>query len=151
MSAKRLLLVASGGGHWVQLARMSPAFDGHKATYVTTLPGTQPPSPSAKVALICDASRSKPHLLILLFFQLLWIVIRVRPEVAVSTGAAPGLLAIQISKLFGAKTIWIDSIANSEELSLSGRLAGRYADVWLTQWPHLTGAHPGLTSYGGVL
>ena len=29
------------------------------------------------------------------------------------------------------------SIANAEELSLSGAKAGSCADLWLTQWPHL--------------
>ena len=35
------------------------------------------------------------------------------------------------------RTIWLDSIANSEELSGSGQHAKRWADAWLTQWPHL--------------
>ena len=30
-----------------------------------------------------------------------------------------------------------DSLANAETLSLSGAKVGRFADMWLTQWPHL--------------
>jgi hypothetical protein len=55
----------------------------------------------------------------------------------ISTGAAPGYFAVRIGKLFGARTIWVDSVANAEELSLSGKEAGRHVDLWLTQWPHL--------------
>ena len=55
----------------------------------------------------------------------------------VSTGAAPGYIAIRLGKLFGARSVWVDSIANPEQLSMSGAMAGRYADLWLTQWPHL--------------
>jgi hypothetical protein len=40
-------------------------------------------------------------------------------------------------RLLGCKTIWVDSIANVDELSLSGQQAGRFADLWLTQWEHL--------------
>jgi hypothetical protein len=37
--------------------------------------------------------------------------------------------------------VWIDSIANVEQLSLSGKLAARVAGRTYTQWPHLaTGA-----------
>jgi hypothetical protein len=40
-------------------------------------------------------------------------------------------------KLLGARTIWIDSIANAEQLSVSGAKVKPFADLWLTQWPHL--------------
>jgi hypothetical protein len=76
---------------------------------------------------------------------------KVRPHVVVTTGAAPGLVAIGVGKLFGAKTVWIDSLANSEVLSLSGRIAEKYADLWLTQWPHLDDSLPRLKYMGSVL
>ena len=72
---------------------------------------------------------------------------RHRPDVVLSTGAAPGFFAILFGKLLGARTIWVDSIANAEQLSLSGKKAGRFADLWLTQWPHL--AQPGGPLYKG--
>ncbi|MCA9449678.1 MAG: UDP-N-acetylglucosamine--LPS N-acetylglucosamine transferase, partial [Candidatus Omnitrophica bacterium] len=65
------------------------------------------------------------------------ILLRVKPDVILSTGAAPGYMAIRLGRLFGAKTIWLDSIANVEELSLSGQQVGKFTDLWLTQWPHL--------------
>ena len=74
----------------------------------------------------------------LLAVRMLLIVIKVRPDVVISTGAAPGCLAIRFGKLLGARTIWIDSIANVERLSMSGGLARRHADLWLTQWAHLS-------------
>ena len=64
-------------------------------------------------------------------------MLRERPDVVVSTGAAPGYLALRCAKLLGARTVWIDSVANVEELSLSGRIASTKADLCLTQWPHL--------------
>ena len=71
--------------------------------------------------------------------ELLVVLLRERPDVVVSTGAAPGYLAIRWAGLLGARTIWIDSVANVEELSLSGRLASTRTDLCLTQWPHLAG------------
>lgn len=88
---------------------------------------------------------------ILLILQMLWLVLKFRPDVVITTGAAPGLVALQIGKLFGARTVWIDSLANAEKISLSGKLAERYADLWLTQWPHLVERYPNLTSFGSVL
>jgi hypothetical protein len=42
-----------------------------------------------------------------------------------------------LGRLLGARTIWLDSIANAERISLSGRLVRPFASVWLTQWEHL--------------
>ena len=65
------------------------------------------------------------------------LVKAVSPDIVISTGAAPGLLCLLWAKRSGARTIWLDSIANAEQMSLSGRLAGLFSDVVLTQWQHL--------------
>ncbi|MFZ9916397.1 MAG: UDP-N-acetylglucosamine--LPS N-acetylglucosamine transferase, partial [Phycisphaerales bacterium] len=65
------------------------------------------------------------------------LVMRLRPSVIISTGAAPGYVALRIGRLLGARTVWVDSFANAAELSLSGRKALSFADLTLTQWPHL--------------
>ena len=64
-----------------------------------------------------------------------------------TTGAAPGFVAIVLAKLLcGSRTVWIDTVAYTEGMSLSGRLAAlRHA--WLVQWPHL--AKPGGPDYWG--
>jgi hypothetical protein len=130
---------------------LSPAFEGYQTQYATTVKGAKAPSGTAPVVHLIDASRTHPLKLAMMYLQVLWLVLRVRPHIVITTGAAPGLAALQISKLFGARTVWIDSLANSEQLSLSGHLAERYADLWLTQWPHLTASHPNLKSFGAVL
>jgi hypothetical protein len=79
--------------------------------------------------------------------QLAWIMWTEKPDIVISTGAAPGYLALRLGRLINAKTIWLDSIANVDQLSLSGLRVGRYADLWLTQWPHL--AKPEGPHYGG--
>jgi UDP-N-acetylglucosamine:LPS N-acetylglucosamine transferase len=151
MNGKRILLVASGGGHWVELKRLSAAFEGFDSLYASTLPYEKAPSGSRPVATLRDGSRSSPASLAVMFLQVLLLLVRFRPDFVVTTGAAPGVFAIRIGRLIGAKTIWIDSIANAEELSLSGRLVGKYVDLWLTQWPHLMEMHPQLQFFGAVI
>ncbi len=70
-----------------------------------------------------------------------------RPDVIVSTGALPGYFSVAFGKTMRANTIWVDSVANAEELSMSGQRAGSKADLWLTQWEHL--ARPGGPAYFG--
>lgn len=134
---KRVLAVASGGGHWVQLLRMIPAFNGHHVAFASTLGSLKGEVPGHDFYAIPDANRRRPVALLILVLKMAWIVIRQRPDVVISTGAAPGYMGLVMGKLMGAQTIWVDSIANVDRLSMSGKLAGRHADLWLTQWPHL--------------
>lgn len=135
---KKVLAVASGGGHWVQMRRLFDAFSGCDLALATVHTDYVSDVPEgARFYTFRDATRWDKFGLLVLSFQLLRIVLMERPKVVLSTGAAPGYLALRIGKLFGAKTIWIDSIANVESMSLSGQKIRPYADVWLTQWEHL--------------
>ena len=133
----KILAVASGGGHWLQLLRVAPAFDGCRIVYVTINRGYQAHVPDSRLHVVRDATRWDRFGVLIQALQTLWIVIRERPDVIVSTGAAPGFFSLVWGRLVRARTIWIDSIANIDEVSMSGMRARRYADLWLTQWEHL--------------
>lgn len=133
----RVLAVASGGGHWIQLLRLRSALEGYDVAFATTLAGYRDDVGAHRFHVFPDASRSDRLRFARMAASIALLLLRERPDVIVSTGAAPGLLALALGQRLGARTIWLDSIANAEELSLSGRMAARHADLWLTQWPHL--------------
>jgi len=145
---KRLLAVASGGGHWIQLLRLLPAFVDCEVVFATVHKAYCADVHGYKFYSVPDATRRTKIRLIRAALKLFCIICKERPDVVISTGAAPGYIAIRIAKLIGAKTIWLDSIANAEQLSMSGTMAGRHTDLWLTQWadlaresgPHFRGA-----------
>src|ERR1700691_3920623 len=90
----KILAVASGGGHWVQLRRMAPAFVGFEAVYVTVQPEYRVQVPDRRFYCVNDATRWNKLALILLALRIAWIVAKERPEVVISTGAAPGYFAV---------------------------------------------------------
>ena len=146
----RLLAVASGGGHWVQLLRLRPAFEDARVTYVTVRRSYASDVPGEDLRVVPDATRWNKFKLLLMAAKILWIVLAVRPDVVISTGAAPGHFAIRFGRLVGARTCWIDSIANAEELSLSGRKIRRHATKVLSQWADVAEAE-GVEHAGSVL
>lgn len=145
----RILAVASGGGHWVQLRRLRPAFARTQTIWMTTN-ADYARDVEDKLVVVRDANRWDKWALVVMFAQVTYQVLRFRPDVVVTTGAAPGLAALMVGRLLGARTVWIDSIANSETLSGSGQRARRWADVWLTQWEHLA-REDGPDHWGAVL
>jgi UDP-N-acetylglucosamine:LPS N-acetylglucosamine transferase len=146
---RKVLAVASSGGHWIQLLRLNPAFRDIPVAYVTTDPDLKCMVGQSTFYVVSGANRHHKIRMFFLALQIAWVFLRERPTIVITTGAAPGYIAIRVGRFFGAKTVWVDSIANSDELSLSGRLASKYGDVVLTQWSHL--AQPGCVEYRGAV
>jgi len=140
-STKRILAVASSGGHWQQMLQIAPAFTRGNVTFAAPDPGLFDSARAtlfnAEFTTLKDYNQNEPLKVLMGLFETFDLVRRMRPDVVISTGAAPGLLSLLWGRVFGARTIWVDSIANSEKLSLSGRLACRIAHVVLTQWEYL--------------
>jgi UDP-N-acetylglucosamine:LPS N-acetylglucosamine transferase len=146
---KRVLAISSGGGHWIELMRLRPAWDGHDVVYVTVSESYRSHVPDARLLVIDDVTRWDRAGLVKCAAQVTAILARERPDVVISTGALPGFFGVMLGKLAGCRTIWVDSIANVEELSMSGSKIGPFADLWLTQWPEL--ARPAGPEHAGAI
>lgn len=129
----RVLLVASFGGHWVQLQRLAELLEVEEQVFVSTADkqngGAAYYLDDFSVRELWRGIRQLP--------RAIGIVRRSRPDLIISTGAAPGLLVLFAGFLLRKKTLWVDSIANCKRLSLSGRAARLFATEVLTQWPEL--------------
>lgn len=147
--SKRVLAVASGGGHWQQLMMLSPAFAHCDIRYVTTLKGLGSELDGPPPVIVPDCNRNEPLRALACIFVSFWVVLRLRPHLVISTGAMPGLVALAIGRMIGARTIWVDSIANAERLSISGRVAKRIVHSCLSQWPAVAEAEN--VDYAGAI
>lgn len=146
---KRILAASSGGGHWDELIALRDAFDGGEVIFATTIPELLNKYSIKNGHCLPDCNRNDFLMSIRCFFSAFYLVFRSRADVVISTGAAPGLFCLLAGRIMGKKTIWIDSIANAEKLSMSGRLAGFVATTWLTQWQHL--ARPSGPHFAGAV
>ena len=147
----KVVALSSGGGHWVQLLRLRPAFDETNLIFATVHEGYRADVPGCEFRVIQDGNRSQKIALLKSAVSILFLLLVEKPDVVISTGAAPGYFAVRFGRLLRMKTIWVDSIANAEDLSMSGQKAGRCADLWLTQWPDLVSPDGGPEYWGNVL
>lgn len=139
-SPRKILAIASGGGHWQQLMAMRPAFDDQDVLFVTTLPGLAEQFAAAPYRIVPDCNRNEKVAILRCAVALAGVTVRFRPDVVISTGALPGVIALALGRLAGARTIWVDSVANGEEMSMSGMLARRLSHLWMSQWQHVADA-----------
>lgn len=135
---KRILAVASSGGHWIQLMRLRPAFDGYEVIYASTNKSNRIYVEDHKFYSFKDADRQVFWNFFIMIPHLVFVIGKIKPSIIITTGSAFGLMALIIGKLFSTKNVWIDSIANVEKLSTSGRIARYFADLYLTQWEELS-------------
>jgi UDP-N-acetylglucosamine:LPS N-acetylglucosamine transferase len=132
-----LLAIASGGGHWIELMRLKPAFAEFETVFVSMFDNYVADLHGQRFYTVPDASRFNLIALLPVLWKSVWILARERPSAVVTTGSAPMLVFILIARLLGIRTLWIDSIANSEHLSSSGRCAKLLAHRCIAQWENV--------------
>ena len=141
---KKILAISSPGGHWIQLNKICEGLQqrqSHQIIY--SVPAALFKSRSVKsrsdkkLYNIIDVSADNKWKLIPCAMQILYILLKERPDTIISTGAAPGVLAVLLGKLLRINTIWVDSIANVKQLSRSGRMVKKHVTIFLTQWQDL--------------
>lgn len=134
MNKKDVVLVASFGGHFVQAQRIAPIFDDYNVTVVSTKQGIGFDQDYSVNYKLIDCNFRTPVRVLVCLIQSINIWLKTKPVVVVSTGAAPGCIFCIVSRILGAKIIWIDSIANAKDLSLSGKIISYLTSFVYSQW-----------------
>ena len=146
---KRVVFIASMGGHLNELLQLSPLFNETDYTIITEK------SPSTKyLAEKFDdkvhylVSGSREHLFVYLFkftynaLLSLIYVLRFRPQSVVSTGTHTAVVFCYLAKLLlRSKIIYIETYANVKLANISGKMIHPIADLYLVQWESLLPAY----------
>lgn len=135
-----------------QLLKLADSWAGLETVYITT---TEVPrnklSKFGRIYVVGECNRQHPWQVIKVLLRCIRIIFREKPHVVISTGAAVGCIVCFLQWVVGGKIVWIDSIANIEKLSLSGRMVRPIADLFLTQWPELTSRYDRVEYVGAVV
>ena len=145
----KVLAVASGGGHVIELLRLQPAFEEHELMYMSTSESYASTFKGHQYFTVPDFSQWTVYRMPYAAWVMYKIMAKVKPDVVVTTGAAPGVLALLVGWLLGAKTIWIEASCHTEKISISGKMCKLFADRVYTQWEHL--ATPKFVYSGNVI
>ena len=148
----KICLAGSSGGHLTQLLKLSDSWKGYETFYVTTTEVMRDKlSKFGRVYVVGECNRNHPIRVVKVLFRCIRIVLRERPDVVISTGAALGCMICFLGKITGAKVIWIDSITNVERISLSGRMVRHIADLFLVQWSELAQRYKNVEYVGAII
>lgn len=146
---KKVLFISSTGGHLselMQLKEMFSKYDFHVVTEKDRMTEGLKEEYKEKVSYLVYGTRSH---LFRYFFQFAYnlfltvvLYAKYRPKFIVTTGTHTAGPMCYLGKLFGSKIIYIETFANRNTKTATGRLIYPIADLFLVQWEEMLEVYP---------
>ncbi|MDD4734399.1 MAG: polysaccharide biosynthesis protein [Bacilli bacterium] len=141
MKTKKILFISSCGGHLDELLQLKPMFENYNYHIVTehtdSTVNLHKKFPN-KVDYLVYGTRFELKKYIFKFsfncLKTIYLFFKIRPTVIITTGAHTAVPMCYFGKFAGAKVIFIESFANLNTKTLSGRLVYPLADKFIVQW-----------------
>ncbi|KQY91664.1 MULTISPECIES: PssD/Cps14F family polysaccharide biosynthesis glycosyltransferase [Paenibacillus] len=150
----KVCLVSSTGGHLNQLLNLVPAVEDHDYFLVTEKSEASSKLNLSQRTYFLSQQERKNMLFIFIVLRniitSLFILLKERPKVLITTGAGAVYPLCLLGKLMGAKLVYVESYAKIYSPTLTGRLIYKFADEFYIQWETLQEAYP-KAKYRGAL
>lgn len=149
----KIILAASGGGHLEQIKQLDSLKENHSVAYLVTKNKVN--SKNKDMLFVPEYQNNykikKYFDFVRIFITSFFILIKIRPDVVISTGAAATYPVCWLQKkLFGKKVIYIETFARKTSGSKTGKMVYRFADYFIVQRMELLKIYPNAI-YGGMI
>lgn len=147
---KKIGIICSPGGHFVEALQLEKAFEGFPFFILTYNEKTT--SDQKETYYIKNFARNPFHL-VLGVLKIVYIFLRERPEILFSTGAEIAIPCFYIGKFFfRTKLIYLECGAQVYHPSFTGKSVYPITDLFLIQWESLLRQYgPRATYVGGLI
>lgn len=152
---RKLVFIASTGGHLNELMQVKSLFDKYEYHIITEkneVDKSLRDEYGNKIKFLIYGTKKHPIRYILKFttnciLSLIYFF-RFQPEIIVTTGTHTAVPMCYIAKIFGSKVIFIETFANRTTGTVSGRLVYPIADVFVVQWEEMHEIYPKSVCWG---
>lgn len=152
---KKVLFVASTGGHLnelMQLEKMFNKYEYHLITEKTKSNLSLKKIYNKKIKFLVygtkDHMLTYPFKLLYNCFKSLFLYLKIHPDYIVTTGVHTAAALCCLGKLFGSRIIYIESFANINTKTITGRCLYPISDKFIIQWESMKKLYPEAT-FGG--
>ncbi len=146
---KKVMFISSTGGHLDELMQLKPLFSKYNYHIVTEkdkMTQKLKEEYKDKISYLVYGTRNKP---ITYIFKLLYncilsliLYLKYKPKYIVTTGTHTAGPMCCIGKIFGSKIIYIETFANINKKTVTGRLIYHIADLFIVQWEEMLELYP---------
>ena len=149
----KLCFAASSGGHLEELMMLRPLMGGYDSFIVTERTLYEASEEGIRFYYLQQVNRLEKSCFLRLLanaFLSLRILSAERPDVVITTGVLAVIPLCLLSRIWGAKLVFIESFANVHSPTRTGKFLYRFADRFYVQWPELLEFYPGAVYLGGI-
>ena len=149
----KICFAASSGGHFEQLMMLRPLMEKYDSFILTEKTQYQTQVDGVRMYLmkkVIPIDRFYIPWTIVNILHSLWIFLKERPDVVISTGVFVTVPICVFAKLFGKKVIYIESFAKVTSPTKTGRFLYRFADRFYVQWDQMLEVYPDAICLGGI-
>ena len=153
----KILFISSTGGHFSELMRLKPLINKcnyHIVTEKTKSNENLKEKYNDKLNFLIYETKKRPFkyafVLLANCFISLFIYLKFRPRVVITTGTHTAGPMCCIAKILGSKVIYIETYANRTSKTSAGRLLYYVADVFIVQWEEMLKLYPKAKYFGGI-
>lgn len=149
----KICFVSSSGGHWEELMCLKEIAEKYDSFYVTERGGQAKDSKLDKMYLLSQINRKEKLFVfhfIWIFVRALFILLKEKPDVIITTGALVSFPFCRIGKWMKRKIIYIESFARVNTASKTGEMVYPFADLFIVQWEELKKVYPKAIYSGGI-
>ncbi|MGD0635434.1 MAG: glycosyltransferase [Beijerinckiaceae bacterium] len=131
----KVLLVTPSGGHLSEIRALRNCYADRPHLYVLNAPIVEPADMQGRTRIIALSQRDWKFLLNLA--EAFAIIRRERPAVILTTGGGFSVAFALMGKLFGVKTVYVETVAKVNVPTVTGKIMYRLAERFFYQWPYL--------------
>ena len=154
---KKVLFISSTGGHFDELLQLKPLFKKYNSYIITEKDKSNEGLKEIygdKMYFLPYGTRAKLLTYIFKYFYLclrtVYLYFKIRPKVIITTGTHTAGPMCIIGKIFGSKIIYIETIANTNKKTATGKLIYPIADLFIVQWEEMLKLYQKAV-YGGTI
>ena len=137
---KKILFISSTGGHLSEMLKLKPMFkkyDYHIITEKDKSTIKLKEEYNDKIDYLVYGTKDKLFSYIFKFgfncLKSFYYLIKIRPNIIITTGAHTAVPICILSKLFRIKVIYIETIANIETKTLTGKILYPFVNLFIVQ------------------
>lgn len=152
---KKVLFISSTGGHLSELLQLKPLFKKYEYNIITEKDKANiklKEEYGDKLYFLPYGTRAKMVSYIFKYSYLclktIYLYFKIRPKVIVTTGTHTAGPICVLGKIFGSKVVYIETFANANKKTATGRLIYPIADLFIVQWKEMLKIYPKAV-YGG--
>ena len=147
-------MVASGGGHLMELMKLWPAVEGEDFYIVTEKnPASEGTIKKYRHHYLLQQERRKWDFAFKFAYNIiasLYFLLKERPVFIISTGAGAAYPTCQIGKMLGKKVIFLESFCRLKTPTKTAQMVYPFADYFLVQWEEMKKFFPKAEYHGTV-